>query len=257
MHRLMYSHETVVKALESSLMVLVPPDTLSVLQPLTEAGKFKGLIDDWNRSIVQRTAGLLDLMFKAVGLRDAQDSFHLGTSMWRISWITFIFLPLTFTVGVFGMSKYFHRLEEKPLTDDIDVDTFKSNPSIKWWVLTSILTLLLVLLLWYAVKHGQPSDRKSSLRRGFYENFYQDLTLINPELWTERGPRAVSVRGSAWDRYKWRRITTWFGSEKLKSGKPYDAIKEDFSPWNDAKRGLTKCWLRSMPRDWGIEEGVF
>src|SRR5437762_95797 len=37
-------------------------------------------------------------------------------SMWRLSWITFIFLPLTFIVGFFGMN----------------VDVFAKDPSIKW-----------------------------------------------------------------------------------------------------------------------------
>ena len=40
----------------------------------------------------------------------------LNESLWRLSWITFIFLPLTFITGIFGMN----------------VDTFAHNPSIKW-----------------------------------------------------------------------------------------------------------------------------
>ena len=55
-------------------------------------------------------------MYKSVSIRDARKSVELNTSLWRLSWITFIFLPLTFLVGFFGMN----------------VDTFHSNPSIKW-----------------------------------------------------------------------------------------------------------------------------
>lgn len=55
-------------------------------------------------------------MYKSVEIRDSRYSLQLGRSMWRLSWITFIFLPGTFLVGFFGMN----------------VDTFKDDPSIKW-----------------------------------------------------------------------------------------------------------------------------
>ena len=55
-------------------------------------------------------------MYKSVEIRDSRQSLQLSISMWRLSWITFIFLPLTFTVGVFGMN----------------VDVFENNPSLKW-----------------------------------------------------------------------------------------------------------------------------
>lgn len=68
--------------------------------------EFEWLMEDWDRTIMQRTAALSELMFKSVAFRDARDSLQLGVSMWRLSWITFIFLPLTFTVGFFGMSEF-------------------------------------------------------------------------------------------------------------------------------------------------------
>lgn len=67
--------------------------------------RFETTIEKWNRDVVKRTEGMLDLMYKAVGLRDTQASLQLGQSMARLSWITFIFLPLTFSVGFFGMSE--------------------------------------------------------------------------------------------------------------------------------------------------------
>lgn len=57
-------------------------------------------------------------MYKSVSIRDARKSVELNTSLWRLSWITFIFLPLTFLVGFFGMN----------------VDTFQNDPPIKWLV---------------------------------------------------------------------------------------------------------------------------
>lgn len=55
-------------------------------------------------------------IYKRVAIRDARQSLMLNESLWRLSWITFIFLPLTFITGIFGMN----------------VDTFSDNPSIKW-----------------------------------------------------------------------------------------------------------------------------
>ena len=66
---------------------------------------FAKLIEEWDREVVQRTTALSDVMYKSVAFRDSRDSLQFGVSMWRLSWITFIFLPLTFSVGVFGMSK--------------------------------------------------------------------------------------------------------------------------------------------------------
>ena len=55
-------------------------------------------------------------MYKSISIRDARQSLELNTSMWRLSWITFIFLPLTFLAGVFGMN----------------VSELTSNPPLKW-----------------------------------------------------------------------------------------------------------------------------
>lgn len=61
-------------------------------------------------------------MYKSVEIRDSRHGLQLNTSMWRLSWITFIFLPLTFTVGFFGMN----------------VSTFSGDPSIKWYFIVAV-----------------------------------------------------------------------------------------------------------------------
>ena len=66
-------------------------------------------------TILER-ADLQVQMYKSISIRDARQSLELNTSMWRLSWITFIFLPLTFLAGVFGMN----------------VSELKSNPPLKW-----------------------------------------------------------------------------------------------------------------------------
>src|SRR5690242_12466994 len=94
------------------------------------------LTNQCERDMINPTKELADLMYKSVGIRDARHSLQLGLSMWRLSWITFIFLPLTFMCGFFGMN----------------VDTFEGNPSIKWFFITSVPVLATVLVLWYGVK---------------------------------------------------------------------------------------------------------
>ena len=61
-------------------------------------------------------------MYKSVTIRDSKQSLELAASLWRLSWITFIFLPLTFLVGLFGMN----------------VATFQHFPPIKWYFITAV-----------------------------------------------------------------------------------------------------------------------
>jgi len=82
---------------------------------------FERLSNLIQEDLVKRTNNLSELMYKSVGIRDSRQSLQLGTSMWRLSWITFIFLPLTFIVGFFGMN----------------VDTFAGSPSIKWYFIAA------------------------------------------------------------------------------------------------------------------------
>ena len=64
-----------------------------------DMGRISDLIQE---DLVKPTANLADLMYKSVEIRDSRHGLQLNTSMWRLSWITFIFLPLTFIVGFFG-----------------------------------------------------------------------------------------------------------------------------------------------------------
>ncbi|KFA54505.1 hypothetical protein S40293_09963, partial [Stachybotrys chartarum IBT 40293] len=65
--------------------------------------------------LVAPTNNLLDMLYKSVAIRDAHLSLQMDAGLWRLSWITFIFLPLTFLSGFFGMN----------------VDVFAGDPSIK------------------------------------------------------------------------------------------------------------------------------
>jgi Mg2+ and Co2+ transporter CorA len=61
-------------------------------------------------------------MYKSVTIRDSKQSLELNASLWRLSWITFIFLPLTFLVGAFGMN----------------IEELRNYPSIKWYFVFAV-----------------------------------------------------------------------------------------------------------------------
>lgn len=75
-------------------------------------------------------------MYKSVSIRDARLSLELNTSLWRLSWITFVFLPLTFLVGFFGMN----------------VDIFRGFPSAKWYFISAAPFMVFVFLAWLVFK---------------------------------------------------------------------------------------------------------
>lgn len=94
-----------------------------------------------------------DLMYKSIGIRDSRHGLQLNTSLWRLSWITFIFLPLTFTVGFFGMH----------------VDAFATDVSIKWYFIAAVSLMAVVLLGWYTVKSFFLRRRQTPYSRGIYD----------------------------------------------------------------------------------------
>ena len=113
--------------------------------------------------LVKPTANLADLMYKSVGIRDTRHSLQLSTSMWRLSWITFIFLPLTFLVGFFGMR----------------VHLFVNDVSVKWYFAAAAPMMVFVFLLWYTIKHFLARN-KSPYYRGIYEHMFHDMATMYP-----------------------------------------------------------------------------
>ncbi|KAM7196556.1 hypothetical protein V8F33_006055 [Rhypophila sp. PSN 637] len=99
--------------------------------------------------LIKPTTNLLDMLYKSVAIRDARLSLELNASLWRLSWITFIFLPLTFLSGFFGMN----------------LDLFSDNPSIKWYFISAAALVALFFLMWLGIKVAQ--KRKISFGRQY------------------------------------------------------------------------------------------
>jgi hypothetical protein len=230
--RLLYIHADLVKEMRTHLHDLALSDSRDD-EPWLGAvpEELEKLTGNWDRDIIAPTSGLSDLMYKSVGIRDARHSLQLGLSMWRLSWITFIFLPLTFTVGFFGMN----------------VDSFVDNPPIKWWFVVSIPVLALVLILWYGVKHSLSKQRQNPLRRGVYEALYHELATRHAQLWSRSGPRKGVVMVGWWNSIKWRLVTSWFGEEKVKPLGGYDPATQEFGAWSRMKQYLVRRWLDELP----------
>ncbi|KAA8651885.1 uncharacterized protein ATNIH1004_000783 [Aspergillus tanneri] len=79
---------------------------------------------------------LLQIEFAWTTINEAHRSTSLATSMNRLSWITFIFLPLTFASSLFGMN----------------VDILADNPTWLWYPLVGGSLLLMTVATWLAFK---------------------------------------------------------------------------------------------------------
>jgi hypothetical protein len=227
----MYIHSDIVKEMRNHLKELAQDDPRDSEPWLGNAAdELDKLIVQFQEGAIKPTTNLSDLMYKSVGIRDARHSLQLGLSMWRLSWITFIFLPLTFVCGFFGMN----------------VDTFEPNPSIKWFFIASVPLLVVVCILWYGVKHTLSAQRQDPLRRGVYESLYHDLSQAHPTLWSRRGPRQGIVPVGWWNGIKWRLVTSWFDPERTLTAKSYDHGDDTLGVWSRTKRYLVKRWLGGL-----------
>ncbi|KAF1979528.1 hypothetical protein BU23DRAFT_594774 [Bimuria novae-zelandiae CBS 107.79] len=231
--RLMYLHIDLIKEMRVYLHELDNADP-SEDGPWLEssAEEMEKLTTLFQEGVLKPTDSLSDLMYKSVGIRDARHSLRLGLSMWRLSWITFIFLPLTFVTGFFGMN----------------VDTFTNEPSIKYFVVAAVTLFAVVIALWYMMKHTLSSQHQETLRRGVYERLYNELSSLHPMLWTRRGPRHGIVPVGWWAGVKWRFITHWLNSERtVLAQRADDAGDRGLGTWSRAKNYLARRWLASLP----------
>ncbi|KAL8724757.1 MAG: hypothetical protein Q9166_007771 [cf. Caloplaca sp. 2 TL-2023] len=231
--RLVTIHTNVVKEMQTNLRELASEPTIEdnwLDKGPSDMERIGLLVQE---DLVKPTDSLNDLMYKSVDIRDSRHSLQLNTSMWRLSWITFIFLPLTFIVGFFGMN----------------VDTFSDNPSIKWYFVSAIPLMTSVLILWYIIKHVLARRRQTPYQRGVYEHLFQDLASTYPNLWSRAGPRKFIRPQGMMGRFKWNLILYWNQPEKtVRSGAPDDpdSDDDDLGAWARCKRMLTRRWTSQL-----------
>ncbi|KAL2820950.1 ankyrin repeat-containing domain protein [Aspergillus cavernicola] len=93
---------------------------------------------------------LIQLEFNLTSIAEAQKSTSANRSLKRLSWITFIFLPLMFISSLFGMN----------------VDILESNPP--WWLYIPLAggTIVLTMTVWMIFKRN--SDIEDRIERRFF-----------------------------------------------------------------------------------------
>ncbi|KAA6411336.1 MAG: hypothetical protein FRX48_04616 [Lasallia pustulata] len=106
MEKLLISQTFLIKVVQANFIspATAGPDTVEKdwLKDLwTDLEELRNNIQE---DLIKAVTQMVDLMYKSVSIRDARKSVELNTSLWRLSWITFILLPLTFLVGFFGMN---------------------------------------------------------------------------------------------------------------------------------------------------------
>lgn len=176
--------------------------------------------------LVKPTANLADLMYKSVGIRDSRHGLQLNTSMWRLSWITFIFLPLTFMVGFFGMN----------------VDVFSNDPSIKWYFIVAVPMMAIVFIAWFFFKHSIARRRQTPYSRGIYEHLFHEMAIQYPSLWSRSGPREGVKPDGFFDKIRWRVILFWNRPVRTDD----DAEWDDLGTWARCKRVVTRRWTSQI-----------
>ncbi|KAL8802479.1 MAG: hypothetical protein Q9182_003787 [Xanthomendoza sp. 2 TL-2023] len=230
--RLVTIHTNVVKEMQDNLRELASESATDDNWLDRSPGDMERIGNLIQEDLVKPTSSLNDLVYKSVEIRDSRHSLQLNTSMWRLSWITFIFLPLTFIGTFFGMN----------------VDTFSNDPSIKWYFAATVPLMTLVLILWYIIKHVLARRRQSPYQRGVYEHLFHDLADSYPTLWSREGPRKFIRPQGMMGRLKWNLILYWNQAEKtVRSGTPDpDSDDDDLGAWARCKRTLTRRWTSQL-----------
>lgn len=240
--KLMYGHQDAILDMQQHLVRLdndTSDEGMWLRESPTDFERLANLIEE---DLVKRTQNLSELMYKSVGIRDSRESLRLGASMWRLSWITFIFLPLTFLTSFLGMN----------------VDTFRDNPPIKWYFISAVPFMLLVLIFWYLLKHWFAKSRQMPLQRGAYEALFTELQTQRSELWTRTGPKDIVHPADRMSRIKWHLIRRWTTGDAIPRASGVGQEDEPIGQWNRMKRYLIQRWTNEIelaPMDADLEAG--
>ncbi|KAF4929095.1 putative ankyrin repeat protein [Colletotrichum viniferum] len=100
-----------------------------------DVGNYIGQLDQITRDLIQ-------MEFNLVSINEARQSVKMAASLKRLSWITFIFLPLTFIATSFGMN----------------IDILSDDPPWYWYLPFAGVTILLTSAVWLIFKYSRLED---------------------------------------------------------------------------------------------------
>ncbi|KAF7510343.1 hypothetical protein GJ744_006839 [Endocarpon pusillum] len=112
---------------------------------------------------------IIQLEFNLTSITEAQKSTSTNRSMKRLSWITFVFLPMLFIASLFGMN----------------VDILGDNPPWWWYIPFAGAVTILTFAVWVVFKRSQTLE--DNLEKRFEWLFGQrkvhdvEADLLNPE----------------------------------------------------------------------------
>ncbi|GAP90977.1 putative multiple ankyrin repeats single kh domain [Rosellinia necatrix] len=90
------------------------------------------------RELLERSQGIIQLEFNLASILEARNSTSTNRSMKRLSWTTFVFLPLIFVASLFGMN----------------VDILSDDPSWWWYFPVAGGFILLTFAVWILFKRS-------------------------------------------------------------------------------------------------------
>jgi CorA-like Mg2+ transporter protein len=156
-------------------------------------------------------------------------------TVWRLSLVSFVFLPLTFVSGFFGMN----------------VDIFSSDPPLRWFFIVSAPVMVMVFSGWFLLKSALTASNNDPYSRGVYERLYHDLAVQYPALWTRDGPASGTPKLSHWQRCKWALIQYWNDPSKTIRAKNQQSYAENdhfdgLGAWSRFSRLLTRQWTADI-----------
>ena len=140
--RLIKFHLHLVEDVQTGILDITGPNTMDADWLRQNIKEFSRLSVEVEESLRKPVAQMVDLMYKSIGIRDARQSLELNTSLWRLSWITFIFLPLGVLATIFGMN----------------IAELRSEPSVKWYFVAAIPLMLLVMISYVSARKLMRKD---------------------------------------------------------------------------------------------------
>ncbi|KKY23233.1 putativelike mg2+ transporter family protein [Phaeomoniella chlamydospora] len=232
--KLMAQHRNLTKVLKTHADVLTEDVKASAeIKFLSEApNELERLGKNLESNLVKSTEDLITLLYQSVSIRDSRRSLEFNASMARLSWITFVFLPLTAVASFFGMNTTW----------------VKTGPDIKWYGILASALFGLVFLIWVCIKFIPAKLKRNTIHdRGVYESLFHSLAVENPTLWSRVGPRKNVVPKSRTGKIKWSLIKHWSQPRKTifrpRSSNEDDSDLDSITRW---RTFLIRRWTKQI-----------
>jgi len=209
------------------------PDRVFLKDAPAQVQRLQSLMDE---ELSKPTTALTDLVYKSVEIRDSRHSIQLNNSLWRLSYVSFIFLPANFVSSFFGMN----------------VDIFQPSggyPHFWYYFIVTVPLLLLVLFGVNIMRNIFDNATQDPLRRATYEQVYTRFSESRSDLWTRAGPRDYVHAKGLWGRVKWWLIKSWFAPTHTIAVHPANSwapSAASLGVWGQAKTFIASLWLSRL-----------